>query len=445
MAAAKEDLEAVKEWLATEVKLDRYADKLESNGFTSLELCCSINENALDEMQIEAPYHRRRFLKFVEELKTKLGMNMDLTIGEDCVIANTELTSHSSETGNEQPGPLVNFDSEDHCSGSSVPSEDMNDKDVNVPMLPPKKKQQSVKLPPPIPPRADLEEVEASEQKSTAIDTHAGDLKQVSVPEKPAVQPQQHQQQQQPDVPPKKVPVKPPRRTTPRKKSSENAPEVIPKTKIQTGMQEQHTISSSHIDNAATVNPPEERDNFVQVNSTSVVPELPKPEENTNKIISGEEVNEERPMPQIEPKRPAPKAPERAPSTRPIPKPRNRVKSEDNVLLSDLLPKSDTANDSRVDISARLNNTIEKRTQSFSTPGNRRTDPTDEKPSTMPRAATVKRPPPPAPPSRQGGSSVVRAPVKQEVPNMPLPAVPVTGNIPSQSSYVLVGAFQQGN
>lgn len=440
MAAAKEDIEAVKEWLATEVRLDRYADKLESNGFTSLELCCTINENALDEMQIVLPYHRRRFLKFVEELRTKLDINMDLTIGEDGVISNTELTSHSSETGNEQQGPLINFDSEDHCSFSSVPSEDINSEDVNVPILPPKKKQQSVKLPPPpIPRRLDLEG-EPSDQKSTAVDAHAGDLKQVSIPEKPAVQPQQHQQQQ-PEVPPKKAPVKPPRRTTPRKQSSENAPEDIPKTNIQTGIQEQHAISTSH-DNAATVNPSEERDALVQVNSMSVVPELPKPEEDTNKIISGEEVNEERPIPPIEPKRPAPKAPDRAPSlTRPIPKPRSRVKTEDSVLVSDLLPKNSTAGDSKGDLSTRINNTFEKRTQSFSTPGNRRFDPSDEKPSTMPRAATVKRPPPPLPPSRQNGSSV-RAPIKQGVP---LPVVPFMGNTPSQPSYELVGAFQQGN
>lgn len=248
MASAKEDIEAVKEWLSSEVRLDRYADKLESNGFTSLELCCTLNENALDKMEIVLPYHRKRFLMYAEKLREKLGLG--LTNGEDRVIPSTELTSHAAETGNEEQGPLINFDSEDYSSTSSLPAEDTISEDVNAPLLPPKKKN-SVKLPPPIPPRADLlEEVETSDQRSKGEDTHAQDPKRVSLPEKPSVQQQQCHQQgqqlQQPEIPPKKIPVKPPRRTITRKQSAENAAEIIPKTGIQTGAQEQHAISGSH-------------------------------------------------------------------------------------------------------------------------------------------------------------------------------------------------------
>lgn len=418
MASAKEDIEAVKEWLSSEVRLDRYADKLESNGFTSLELCCTLNENALDKMEIVLPYHRKRFLMYAEKLREKLGLG--LTNGEDRVIPSTELTSHAAETGNEEQGPLINFDSEDYSSTSSLPAEDTISEDVNAPLLPPKKKN-SVKLPPPIPPRADLlEEVEASDQRSKGEDTHAQDPKHVSLPEKPSVQQQQCHQQgqqlQQPEIPPKKIPVKPPRRTITRKQSAENAAEIIPKTGIQTGAQEQHAISGSHANSTATVNPSEEGDALIQFNSTSVIPQLPKPEEDKSEVTPGEEVNKEKVMPPIEPKRPAPKAPERAPTSRPTPKPRNRTKSEDSILVADLLTKSETGNVPKGDFSDHPNNTIEKRTKSFSTPDNRRIDSSDDKPSTMPRSASTKRSAPPVPPSRQSGSRIVRA-----------PAVPVKG------------------
>ena len=83
MATVKQGTEAVKEWLSCEVRLDRYADKLESNGFTSLELCCTLNENALDQMEIVLPYHRKRFLMYAEKLREKLGLG--LTNGDDGV------------------------------------------------------------------------------------------------------------------------------------------------------------------------------------------------------------------------------------------------------------------------------------------------------------------------------------------------------------------------
>ena len=404
MATVKqEDIEAVKEWLSCEVRLDRYADKLESNGFTSLELCCTLNENALDKMGIVLPYHRRRFLTYAEKLREKLGLG--LINGEDGVTPSAGLTSHGLETGNEQQGPLINFVNEDTIVRSSLSSDDLISEHVHPPMLPPKKKG-SVKLPPPIPPRADLsEEIEASDQRSTGENILTRDPEQVSLPEKSSVQQQQCYQQgqelQQPEIPPKKIPppVKPPRRITAKKQSPENAAEDISKSDVHTS-----TISGSHANNAAMVNPSEEGYALIQFNSTSVTPQLPKPEEDSNEITSDEEVNKEKIIPPVEPKRPAPIVPERAPPVRPTPKPRSRVKSEDAKLVTDLLTKNATGNVSNGDFPDYPINTIEKRTKSFSTPGNRRIDSSEEKPSTMPRSATIKRPAPPVPGSRQTGS-----------------------------------------
>ena len=417
MAAVKQDIEAVKEWLSSEVKLDRYADKLESNGFTSLELCCTLNENALDKMEIIMPYHRKRFLMYTEKLREKLGLG--LTNGEDGVTPSTGLTSHGPETGNEEQGPLISFDSEAPNSKSLQSTDDIIREDVNVPMLPPKKRG-SAKLPPPIPPRADLfDEVEASDQRLRGEDILTQDPKQVSVPEESSVQQQQQchqqgQQVQQPEIPPKKIPtpVKPPRRTITKKQSPENVAENISKTDVHTSAQEQHAISGSPASNTATVNPAEEGD--TEFNSTSVIPQLPKPEDDMNEVTSGEEVNKEKIIPPTDPKRPAPKAPERTPSSRPTPKPRSRVKSEDNKLVADLLTKNTTENVPKGDFTDYPNNTIEKRTKSFSTPGNRRIDSSEEKPLTMPRSASsTKRAAPPVPPSRQSGSVVGRHPAVQ--------------------------------
>lgn len=414
MAAVKEDIEAVKEWLSSEVKLDRYADKLVSNGFTSLKSCCTLNDDALDKMNIVMPYHRKRFLMYAEKLREKLGLG--LTNGEDRITQSSGLTSHGPEAGNEEQGPFVSADSEAPSDRSSLPT-DIISEDANAPMLPPKQRD-SVKLPPPIPPRADLfEEVEASDQRSRGEDILTQDSKQVSLPEKSSVQQQQCHQQgqqiQQPEIPTKKIlpPVKPPRRTAPKKQSHENAAEDISKNDVHTSVEEQNAISGSHANNSVTVNPSEEDGAFIQFNSTSAIPQLPKPKETMNEVTSGVEVNKEKVMPPIDPKRPAPKAPERAPASRPKPKPRTRVVSEDNKSLADLSSKNTTENVPKGDIFDYPNNTIEKRTKSFSTPGNRRIDSSHkETPSTMPRSVITKRPVPPLPPSRQSGSVIGRPP-----------------------------------
>lgn len=429
MAAVNEDIEGVKEWLSSEVKLDRYADKLVSNGFTSLKSCCSLNENALDKMNIVMPYHRKRFLMYAEKLREKLGLG--LTNGEDGITQSSGLT----RAGNEEQGPFVSADSEAPSDRSSLPT-DIISEDANAPMLPPKQRG-SVKLPPPIPPRADLfEEVEGSDERSRGEDILTQDSKQVSLPEKPSVQQQQcHQQEQQiqqPEIPTKKVlpPVKPPRRTAPKKQSPENAAEDISKNDVHTSVEEQNAISGSHANHTVTVNPSEVDDAFIQFNSTSAIPQLPKPEETMNEVTSGEEVNKEKVMPPIDPKRPAPKAPERTPASRPTPKPRTRVVSEDNKSVADLSSKNTTENVPKRDIFDYPNNTIEKRTKSFSTPGNRRIDSSKETPSTMPRTVTIKRPVPPLPPSRQSGSVIGRP-----------PAVPAKGDNEHQQQQGKIAYF----
>ena len=104
MAADSEDILAVKEWLSSEVKLERYADKLVTNGFISLKSCCNIDETVLDEVGIVLPYHRKRFLAFVEKLKEKLGAK--LPNEANGVLTNTELI-RQSEAVNEQQTSLI--------------------------------------------------------------------------------------------------------------------------------------------------------------------------------------------------------------------------------------------------------------------------------------------------------------------------------------------------
>lgn len=456
MATAREDPDAVREWLLCEVKLDRYADKLVSNGFTSLETCCTINEDALDKMGIIMPYHRRRFLMFAEKLREKLGTDLTNEEGIDGVSSNMELIGQGSETGNKQESSLISFDSGDESgiafnsafndqrpkedSGNIIAAEGVNDEEPVAPILPPKKHSFG-KLPPPIPPRADLEEGEKpAEQASKASDAHTQDSNQVEMPL------EQHQeQQQQPEVPAKKPPLKPPRRTI-TKPPSGNAPEYFTKTNSQNGMQEQHTVSSSsNVSNAMAVDPTVEEETLVQINSTSAFPELPKAEKGGNEVTSSERLNEETPIATNAP-RVVPKAPERSSSKRPTPAPRSvrpRMKSEDNVLVSDLIPKSDTEKDSKDTFSALLNNTLEKRTQSFSAPGGRKihVNSSEGKPSTIPRSVSTKRPAPPPPPTRQTGS--LKGPDKREIFDLPLPPIPVTGNTDHRQSE-LVSAAHQG-
>lgn len=440
MATAKEDFDAVREWLLAEVKLDRYAEKLESNGFTSLETCCSINEDALDKMGIVMPYHRKRFLMFTEKLREKLGM--DFTNEEDgSVSPNTDVTTDRSETGTEQQDSLINFVSEDEsvsACNDQLPKEDsceittgegLDTKVPDVPLLPPKKKSSSLKAPPPIPPRADLEEREIpSKETSKVSDTPLQDAKHVEVD-------QLQVQSKQPDVPAKRAPLKPPRRVI-----------RTPQGSVQNGMQEQDMIScNSNADSVANISSSDEKEPQVQMNSTSSCPVLPNTDNGSDEASSTLQSNEETAVATTEP-RVVPKAPERLSAKRPTPapRPRKRRQSEDNVLVSDLVTDGESEGGSKNVCSAVLNDASEKRTQSLSLSG-RGSDLANSsvgKPSTLPRAASAKqRPAPPPPPTRQTGS--LKDLPKRQICDLPLPPVPVAGSTNHRQNK-LISAPHQG-
>ena len=459
MAADSEDIAAVKEWLASEVKLERYADKLVSNGFISLEICCSIDENVLDGIGIVLPYHRRRLLGFVEKLREKLGMN--LTNEDNGVILNTELTSKGAGEGNETEKSLISFDSdgerkEPEGSVSMLCAEEDGEKSEqfkevvpkDMPQLPPKKTKRpySVKAPPPpVPPRKDLEEgISSGEPGSKAVhlDTHAQD--------QDSGEPSHSETTSaQADVPKKKAPVKPPRKAI--KTTSENKPETTSVTNVQTDAQRQGALSFSN-DIAASFDPLKAEETPVVVNSSSAIPDLPKrPLDNVASDMPEEPAVKEsvygniedigiHSETSIEPKRPAPKAPTRAGSKKPVPVPRGRVKSEDNVIVTALVADRNTGEVDKGEVPTVVNDSFPSRTKSFSTPGNRRVGLPEEKPSTLPRYPAAKRVSPPLPPSRQTGASLKD---KRGFPNVPLPPVPSEESAEKQQEEV-DGTRQQG-
>lgn len=490
MAAENEDFEAVKDWLANEVRLERYADKLASNGYISLEICCNIDENALDKIGIRLPYHRRRFLGFVEKLREKLGMNF--TNNDNGDISNTELISNGAEEGSGQEKSLIKFDT------------DVEDKDVDdtkavyvnveddVPRLPPKvlKPRSSGKgRPPPIPPRRDLEEG-TSGDKTVHPDTQAQGLVQQSHPAEPSsgenvqsdtqsqdfvhqsysaqpssgetiqsdTQPLDLVQQSysaEPSMPPKKkAPVKPPRRMI--KAASESKPGVTPSISPQTSasnnVQEPVAASVSN-DTVAIFDPLKVDETPADVNSTSGFPGLPNPltEDVFSKtseepavfedaIYGNTRVIESHSASTTEPKRPVPKLPTRAGSKKPVPAPRARGKSEDGILVTALVANGNTTNDDKEESPPLLNHSLPQRTNSFSSPGNKKIS-SEDKPSTLPRYPAVKRGAPPPPPSRQTSSSLKD---KRGFPNMPLPPLPPTESSVKKQQDEVDGNRHQG-
>lgn len=466
MAAENEDIQAVKDWLANEVKLERYADKLVSNGYISLEICCNIDENALDKIGIVLPYHRRRFLGFVERLREKLGMNF--TDKDNGVMSNTELISNGAEEGSEQEKSLIRFDRV--VEGKDV--EDTKAVYVNVeddvPRLPPKvsKRPSGKARPPPVPPRRDLEEG-TSGDKTVHSDTPAQGLVRQSHPAEPSsgetvqsdtqsqalahqpysaqpssgetvqaldlVQQTHSAEPSMPvDVPKKKAPVKPPRRTI--KAACESKPGVTPSISQQTSASNnaQEPVAVSN-DAVAIFDPLKADETPADVNSTSGFPGLLKPltEDVFSKtseepaifegaIYGNTEVIESHSTAATEPKRPVPKLPARAGAKKPVPVPRARGKSEDGILVTALVRNGSTTNDDKEESPPVLNHSLQPRTKSFSMPENKKIS-SEDKPSTLPRYPAVKRVAPPPPPSRQTSSSLKD---KKGFPNMPLPPVP---------------------
>ena len=464
MAVVNEHIEAVKDWLANEVKLERYADKLVSNGYISLEICCNIDENALDKIGIVLPYHRRRFLGFVEKLRDKLGMN--LTNEDNGVISNTELISNGAEEGSEQEKSLIIFDSVDE--DKDVDDTNSVYANVDVPRLPPKRSSGKAR-PPPIPPRRDLEEgtsadktvhpdtqAQGLEQQSHCAEPSSGETVQSETPSQGFIhqsysaQPSSGETVQSDtqvldlvqkshfaepsvpmDVPKKKAPVKPPRRAI--KAASESKPGATPSIspQISTGNNAQEPVAASVSSDAVGIfDPLKAEETPADVNSTSSFPGLPKPltDDVFSKPSEKPAVLEDAIYGNIEDTashstttaRPAPKLPTRAGSKKPVPAPRVRGKSEDETLVTALVPNGSTANDDKEESPPVLNHSLQPRTKSFSTPGNRKVS-SEDKPSTLPRYPAVKRVAPPPPPSRQSSASLKD---NKGFPNMPLPPIP---------------------
>lgn len=438
MAADSEDILAVKEWLSSEVKLERYADKLVTNGFISLKSCCNIDETVLDEVGIVLPYHRKRFLVFVEKLKEKLGAK--LPNEANGVLPNAELI-RQCEAGNEQQTSLIflkNDEEKSELENSSSPPLLMEDggnsesttAEEELPMLPPKapKRTPSGKAPPPIPPRADLQE---------GSTVHGSTQSHHSVQPSYAEQLPVHG-----DECKKKVPQKPPRKTV-EKAASANKPEVISATSLQSSLQtETQQQTSCSVNNGveedivATFDPLNCKELSTDVNnSLSAASELPDPPLSDGDLetcsdqtirenhIFGE-VDEGTGHTSFELKRPAPKAPVRTGSKKPVPMPRGlraRVKSEDNVLVAASAPERNNIDEKKEEIPSAPKHSLQTRTKSLTTPGNRNIGPVEDKPSTFPRCPS--RPAPPAPP-RQAGSSLRE---KRSISDMPLPPIPTEG------------------
>lgn len=460
MAADSEDILAVREWLSSEVKLERYADKLVTNGFISLKSCCKIDETVLDEVGIVLPYHRKRFLAFVEKLKEKLGTK--LPNEANGVVSNTELIGQS-EAGNEQQTSLICLKSdegkselENSCSSPLLKEDGGNSESTvaeeGLPMLPPKtaKRSPSVKAPPPIPPRADLQEGSSSRDSNPRA-MHVNTQSHHSVQPSHAEQLPVHG-----DVPKRKVPQKPPRRTV-EKAASANKPEVISgmslESSLQTETQQQASCSVNNgvnEDVVATFDPLNCKELSTDVdNSLSAASELPHPQlsdgdlETCNDQTSREnymlgEVDEGTGHTSLEAKRPAPKAAVRTGSKKPVPVPRvprARVKSEDNILVSAVAPERNNIDEKKEEIPSAPKHSLQTRTKSFTTPGDRNVGPTEDKPSTFPRYPS--RPAPPAPPRKTSLRE------KRSISDMPLPPIPTEGGNKNQGDE-LDGAVASG-
>ena len=193
---AEESL-ALREWLTEEVKLERYFDKLVSHGYVSLLACCSIDENVLDEIAITPPYHRKRLLKYVEDLRKKLAdpSQHGPEPGNAGLIESTEYLATEAEVAVDDAGDAGEIDTPPlppkvstkipNLKGSIKPKPEVpargpsinRKKDetrgsegedigmsqtVNSDCEPRITTRASVRSPPPIPPRADLfEETES--------------------------------------------------------------------------------------------------------------------------------------------------------------------------------------------------------------------------------------------------------------------------------------------
>ena len=446
MASDDTKIAAVREWLANEVKLDRYADKLLSNGFSSLETCCNIDESVLDEIGIVAPYHRKRFLQFVGKLRDKLSAN-NVTKKEILggVSPSTELISNGAEQGSELKELFINHDNgyeSKRSDSDSVMKESIEETnpvcsaDVSVPLLPPKSRSNSGKTRPPVPPRKDLNEGTGGDGSVfPGADSQNEGQQLVSNDPCPAVVNPTKKT-------PKKAPIKPPRRTILRA-PSESEQDKIPGTHVQgTAI----TCLPDRIDDPANddIDPLNYKDipdegslNMTANDSAKTAKDQTLKESSSNGNI-GADMSFYSCL--IEPKRPAPMAPVRSGSKKPVPVPRTKVKPEEGANLAPVPPDRSKANDENEEFPPESNVASPPRTNSFSFP---ESDKTAKKASTLPRSFPSARGTEPFPlPSRQTSASLNE---RRGLPNIPRPLPPVPcGEHSEKSQDKLTEVHQQG-
>ena len=424
MAAEDKDLEAVREWLSSEVKLKQYFDKLVLHGFKTLKTCSAIDENVLDMLEIKPPYHRKRFLMFSKSLRERL--NAVPNPKEEISLPRVE-QNHDFEKGNDQQNNIITFDDKDESKSSSLYLNSSNVKrDLNneVPALPPKK----MGKPPPIPRRTDLER---EDTKRLGADSASA-----TAPHVP------------PALPKKAAPIKPPRKSSAKNHSREMELDGLINSDLQ-GESSGHSRSETEgeIRRTEVCQPlhsfTKEQGSTYSKNIQSLCDSSNGQIVNDYKSSSKEPGGTERcsygsvkgqenqhMLSTIEP-RPAPKPPTRSPMTssslkKPVPVPRPRLKSEECIDVSVLPSKIGTKSN---------NKAFTRRPMSFSIPGGKQITPTSEKSSTLPRYAESEKRVPPTPPARQittdlapwtkptrePATNSFKATDKASSPNMPQP------------------------
>lgn len=436
---------AVREWLANEVKLDRYADKLLSNGFISLETCCNIDESVLDEIGIVLLYHRRRFLQFVGKLREKLSSNNVINKGMlGGVTPSTELISNGAEQGNEREELFINHDN--GCESKIIDSDSIMKEsaketnpvcgaDVAVPMLPPKTRSNSAKTRPPVPPRKDLNEGTGGDE-SVFPGAESQNVGQQLLSNDPCLALLDATKKA-----PKKAPIKPPRRSilqAPSESERDKTPDSHTQDTAITRLPDHNDVPANgdfYPLNCKDI-PAEGSLNMTENDSVKTSKEQGVKESSSNENIGADISNYSCP---IEPKRPAPMVPLRSGPKKPIPVPRSRVKSEEGVNPAPVPPNRSKSNGENEEFPTESNVVSPPATNSFLFPeGNKTERKAMTLPKSFPHSARGMESSPL--PSRQTSASLKES---RGFPNIPLPPVPCAEDS-EKSQEKLIEVHQQG-
>ena len=301
-----QEADSVRQWLVEEVKLERYFDKLVRHGYDSLQACCSIDGHVLDEMGVIPPYHRKRLLKYAEELRTRYAPSslcLDAEPGRECTPAplDNQFESNSpvrealppkeeEEEAATGPPPIlppklqkstlvgrssskpkpqvpVRLSSFDRKTVPPAPRPDSPDFMANVNNEQKDFRRESAKSPPPVPPRSDLNEQTESTSAEAAFYVNSGGDENLinSAPELSRIGCVEGNVARSPS--PKAKPMKPPRRSAPKVPTRGNqtpgaqAPSSVDGREIPAGEvnQDSETAHDSNPDANLYVNTPTAR------------------------------------------------------------------------------------------------------------------------------------------------------------------------------------------